>query len=146
MKGSNILSANTLYHGWMCDRLSVCTERARVIQCHISAWRTMSQAVIPFVTWVHAQCFIRAGSRSQLCSGVDAPLTLYENAHISTAEVDVIGNLTPVNSRVIPVEGTQEEQSAVHYFHPFWHFTVQPVMRKRHKHLDTHTYNKYPVT
>lgn len=81
----------------------------------------------------------REGNRSQLCSGVYTPLTLYENAHIPTAEVDVIGNLTPVNSRVIPLEGTQEEQSAVHYFHPFWHFTVQSVKNERRKHLDTHT-------
>lgn len=79
----------------------------------------------------------RAGNRSQLCPGVYTPLTLYENTHIPTAEVDVIGNLTPVNSRVIPLEGTQEEQSAVHYFHPLWHFTVQSMMHKRCKHLDT---------
>lgn len=87
---------------------------------------------------VHARTVLpkgRADDRSQLCSGV---LTLYENAHIPTAEVDVIGNLTPVNSRVIPLEGTQEEQGAVHYFHPFWHFTVQSMRRKRRKHLDRH--------
>lgn len=64
---------------------------------------------------------------------VYSPLTLYENAHIPTAEVDVIGNLTPVNSRVIPLEGTQEEQSAVHHFHSLWHFTVQSGIHKRHE-------------
>lgn len=78
---------------------------------------------------VHACTVLPKGGEanwSQLCSGMYTPLTLYENTHIPTAEVDVIGNLTPVNSRVIPMEGTQEEQSAVQYFHPFWHFTVQP--------------------
>lgn len=89
---------------------------------------------------VHARTSLprgREGNGSQLCSRVRTPLTLYENAHIPTAEVDVIGNLTPVNSRVVPLEGTQEEQSAVDYFHSFWHFTVQSVTHKRHKHLDT---------
>lgn len=74
---------------------------------------------------VHARTMLPEGrvyTRSQLCSGV---LTLYENTHIPTAKVDVIGNLTPVNARVIPMEGSQEEQGAVYYFHPFWHFTVQ---------------------
>lgn len=65
----------------------------------------------------------RVQTRSQLCSGV---LTLDENTHIPTAKADVIGNLTPVNARVIPMEGPQEKQGAVYYFHPFWHFTVQP--------------------
>lgn len=76
----------------------------------------------------------RADNRSQLCSGV---LTLYENAHVPTAEVDVIGNLTPVNSRVIPLEGTQEEQGAVHNFYPLRHVTVQSVRHKVHKHRET---------
>lgn len=62
-------------------------------------------------------------TRSQLCSGV---LTLYENTHVPAAKVDVVGNLTPVNARVIPMEGSQEKQGAIYYFHPFWHFTVQP--------------------
>ena len=85
------------------------------------------------------------GNRSQLCSGVYTALTLYEKAHIPTAEVDVIGNLAPVNSRVIALEGTQEEQSAVHYFHPCWHFAVQSIVHKRRKHLDnqSHTVDKY---
>lgn len=65
----------------------------------------------------------RVSARSQLCSGV---LTLYENTHVPTAKVDVIGNLTPVNARVVPMEGSQEKQGAVDYFHPFWHFAVQP--------------------
>lgn len=65
----------------------------------------------------------RVYTGSQLCSGV---LTLDEDTHIPTAKVDVIGNLTPVNARVIPMEGSQEKQGAVYYFHPFGHFTVQP--------------------
>lgn len=84
----------------------------------------MSQAIITSMTSMHAQCFL--GEACTLgVSCVPGGLTLYENTHVPTAKVDVVGNLTPVNARVIPMEGSQEEQGAVYYFHPFWHFTVQ---------------------
>lgn len=71
---------------------------------------------------------------SQLCCGA---LTLDENTHIPTAKVDVIGNLTPVNARVVPMERSQEKQGAVDYFHPFWHLAVQPrAQGRRHTHLN----------
>lgn len=107
-------------------------QNVRESECHISARRTMSQGVMP--SDVHAGTELpgrRADNRSQLCSGA---LTLYENAHVPTAEVDVIGNLTPVNSRVIPLEGTQEEQGAVQNLHPLWHVTVQPMRHEACEH------------
>lgn len=128
------ISMNTVYHGWLLDKLSVCTERARVIVSHFSLKDndTGTDTLYDVQT-----CTMlpkgREGTRSQLCSGVYTLLTLYENTHIPTAEVDVIGNLTPINARVIPLEGTQEKQSAVYHFHPFRHLSVQPVTHKRQK-------------
>lgn len=143
----NISSMNTLYRGWLLDKLSACIEQARVIVSHFSLkgndtgsdtlYDVQTRTMLPKG---------REGNRSQLCSGVHALLTLYENTHIPTAEVDVIGNLTPVNSRVIPLEGTQEEQSAVYHFHPFRHFSVQSAIHKRQTLRHMEAYNQLPIS
>lgn len=63
-------------------------------------------------------------------------LTLYEDAHVSAAEVNVVGNLTPVDARVIAMKGTQKKQSAVSRFHTLWHFIVQSTMQKEGRALE----------
>lgn len=71
----------------------------------------------------------RADWRSQL-SSPSVALTLYEDAHVPAAEVDVVGHLAPVNAGVVPLERPQEDQGAVHHFHPLGHFAVQSERRK----------------
>lgn len=114
IKNKSNISANTLYHGRLLTvTMYRMTESDTVSHFSLKDNVTGSDTLCD----VHAHTVLpkgRQGNRSQRCSGVYSPLTLYQNAHIPTAEVDVIGNLTPVNSRVIPLEGAQEEQSAVY--------------------------------
>lgn len=84
----------------------------------------------PGMTCTHARSFLGERRRLEESAVFPVALTLYEDAHIPAAEVDVVGHLAPVNARVVPLERPQEDQGAVHHLHPLGHFAVQPERRK----------------
>lgn len=81
----------------------------------------------PGMTCAHARMHAASWGRRRLEESAVFPvaLTLYEDAHVPAAEVDVVRHLAPVNARVVPLEGSQEDQGAVHHLHPLGHFAVQ---------------------
>lgn len=86
----------------------------------------------------HALCILRQTGAKTRSGYANAALTLYENANVPTAEVDVVGKLTPVHARIVPLERTEEKQCAVEDFDAFWHLTVQPGTKKQREYSDQH--------
>lgn len=119
MANRHAVKTSSVQHGWLLHTPASYTTAWRGRVSHFS-WKDIGP-VMPSMMDTRAQ---------RSAPVYKSTLTLYEDAHISTAEVNIVGNLAPVNAGVVPVKRTKEKQSVVSHFHALWHFIVQSAIHK----------------
>ncbi len=53
-------------------------------------------------------------------------LTLNTYANVSTVQSNVVCHLTPVNPRVVLLQGSHKRQRVIHHLCAIWHLSIQP--------------------
>lgn len=57
-------------------------------------------------------------------------LTLNAYSNVSTAQSNIVCHLTPVNARVVLLQGPHKNQRVIQHLCSIWHFSIQPTTYK----------------